>query len=337
MTLMLNRKTAAKPRSDKAQSSGSEHALRAELDAYKAGYAALAAAAADLASGELEARIPATPGMKEHPLIEQARDKINHYLDMSDGFVREAGAALTSAVHGNFERRFLDTGLRGELSRQAKSIDSVRAHLQENAEALAQVDLQRDQLVADFEREVLGMSNNVGQSARNLAVNVDTLRANTAVVVERAEAARESMDHLSEQSATMHEVIGMISAVAKQTRLLALNAMIEAARVGEAGKGFAVVADEVKRLSDQTAVASVQIAEHLGDSQATISQVGESLTLIDDGIEHMNDAVSELAARTIGGRAAVTTSEDGDNLVLSDLAEQLDSKVHEFLNALSND
>ncbi len=315
----------------RSRAMSSEARLRAELEAYKAGYAALASAAADIAGGELETRVQATPGMHEYPIIEQVRNHVNHYLDMSDGFVREAAAALLSAVDGKFERRFLETGLRGELSRQAKNIDQVRAHLEQNAQSLAQIEAIRTQLVEGFEREVLGMSTRVGESARTLAGNVEALRQDTSVVVQRAGTARESMEHLSQQSATMHEVIGMISAVAKQTRLLALNAMIEAARVGEAGKGFAVVADEVKRLSDQTAVASVQIAEQLGESQATITEVGESLTRIDDGIEHMNAAVAELAARTIGG--GHSTGDGG--LVLSDIAAQLDAKVHQFLVELN--
>jgi methyl-accepting chemotaxis protein len=315
----------------RSRAASREAQLRAELEAYKVGYAALAAAARDLANGELETRIQASPGMHECPIIEQTRNHINHYLDMSDGFVREAAAVLLSAVDGKFERRFLETGLRGELSRQAKNIDQVRAHLEENAQSLAEVEATRTGLVEGFEREVLGMSTRVGESARTLAENVETLRKDTSVVVERAGTAHESMEHLSRQSATMHEVIGMISAVAKQTRLLALNAMIEAARVGEAGKGFAVVADEVKRLSDQTAVASVQIAEQLGESQATITEVGESLTSIDDGIEHMNAAVAELAARTIGD--GYSTEESG--LVLSDIAQQLDAKVHQFLSELN--
>jgi len=316
--------------------------IRAELAAYKAGYEALARTALDLARGELEARVPATPGMRDFPQIEQTRNEFNQYLDMSDGFVREAGAALESAVHGQFERRFLDAGLRGVLSKQASNIDAVRGHLKENAQALAHIDEQRAVLASEFEREVLGMSNDVGASARALASTVETLQANTSNVVDRSEAARESMAHLANQSATMHEVIGLISAVAKQTRLLALNAMIEAARVGEAGKGFAVVADEVKQLSDQTSDASIQIAQQLGDSQATITQMGESLTRIDEGVGQMRTAVSELAARTVGtgapGAGYAAAAEYGEqasgSVALTDLAGQLDAKVHEFLSAL---
>lgn len=90
----------------RSRAASREAQLRAELEAYKVGYAALAAAARDLANGELETRVQASPGMHEYPIIEQTRNHINHYLDMSDGLVREAAAARVGEAGKGFAHQY---------------------------------------------------------------------------------------------------------------------------------------------------------------------------------------------------------------------------------------
>src|SRR5437879_9116907 len=68
---------------------------------------------------------------------------------------------------------------------------------------------------------------------------------------------------LSRAAQEIGDVVKLITAIAEQTNLLALNATIEAARAGEAGRGFAVVASEDKSLASQTASATAEISSHI--------------------------------------------------------------------------
>jgi len=71
--------------------------------------------------------------------------------------------------------------------------------------------------------------------------------------------ATDAMERITQSSAKISNIIGLIDDIAFQTNLLALNASVEAARAGDAGKGFAVVAVEVRRLAQSAASASAEV------------------------------------------------------------------------------
>jgi methyl-accepting chemotaxis protein len=142
--------------------------------------------------------------------------------------------------------------------------------------------------------EVLGRTRADTENARALLETVSRLREAASAAgrvaeraVRQASAMTTEVEALGQASASIGEVIQVISGIADQTNLLALNATIEAARAGELGKGFAVVASEVKELARETAKATQRVTDQIAALQ-------ESSTSVSAGIHTTGEIIGEL-------------------------------------------
>ena len=113
-------------------------------------------------------------------------------------------------------------------------------------------------------------------------------------ITKSTESIEQSIHKLGEGGKKIAEIINMITSIAEQTNLLALNAAIEAARAGEAGRGFAVVADEVRKLAEESNKSSQQITALVNANQedmaAAIQAGAQGTESVRKGIETVKSA-----------------------------------------------
>lgn len=219
------------------------------------------------------------------------------------------------------------------------AMQEVQAGTGDSAEAV-QNQLHKTEDISGQIETVTLASENIGNNVTAALTAIKEGQNNINKLIDQSKASEEAangavheVEELKASTDKMEAIVEMISNVASQTSLLALNASIEAARAGEAGRGFSVVATEISNLAAQTQTATEDINNLISNIAKEMTSVANAITKLVENNKIQNEAAKVTADSFV---KIVSNSDEikNDSEQLSKIVNLLEKSNHEIVESI---
>lgn len=265
--------------------------------------------------------------------IQALPDAERQLLQLQRGFVDVVTEGAAEVAYAVARVRF---DSRGALSESQQQAQQHTGHLDAVGGELGTIVHGTEQLLGKL-REVDAESGRIDGLASDGSQQTQAMRDLFGELVEQNARNRAEVDHLQQKFGDVVQHMAVIREIAQKTNLLALNANIEAARVGEAGRGFAVVADEIRKLAqtaERSVVSIAQSVETIGKSLQAVHHGTEDFSSRMDTSQQRVHEIAEHFHNIAGGVSQVAAQTAAATSDLSLQAEQL-HRLDEHFQAMA--